>query len=446
MSKLPHLPEKYNIVWLDAHIGQLDFCVQLKRAFFTHVDPESGQEVSPTNQDIDQFILSQSDFSATFDSFHFSLRTFTNVEACLNYIDEIQNHRIIFITSSILGEPAVEQLIKRYVHSFTNTRTNEPYNSIYIFCADISRAVQWARSYRNYIQIFDIETDLLARLTRDLADEFFEHAEERLEANDDIAAIERLSWSKSLFIRYDKLICLSEPENQKLKPSKILKEINEMLDIAEKRVRQQQENTSDEVSKAMQMVSKDALVLGSAYPPQLFEDEPTLIIFDHDGYLVDPPVDLKPFTRIANIINNQTTFTQRLNYPNRSFIIAIILPQLNQHHVLPFVQQNVLGYPSVQLFYLFFADSNGNNLAANCGPKLIECHSITSRTSAQTRVVCARANDLNIAYCESHRVQYEHQGDNSVANLFAEQKLDRVSLQLKYNQQLRREFEQRLFE
>ncbi|CAF0858926.1 unnamed protein product [Adineta steineri] len=188
-----------------------------------------------------------------------------------------------------------------------------------------------------------------------------------------------------------------------------------------------------------------AVVLGPAHPPQLFEDEPTLIIFDHDGYFVNPPVDLKPFFDIAKIENDQMAFTGRLNNPNGFFIIAIILPQLNQHQVLPFVQQNVLTYPSVQLFYLFFANSIGNNLAANCGPKLIECYSMTSRTLAQTRAVCSKANDLNIEYCERHRVQYEDQGNNGVANLFAQQKLDRLSLQIRYLEQSRRELELILF-
>jgi hypothetical protein len=272
------LPTEYHIVWLDAYIGESDFCVQLKRAFFTHIDPQSGNEVCLSDKDIDLSLQCQSEIPVTFDSFHFTLKAFVEEAACLKYIDEIQNHRILFIASSKLGQSAVTQLIERYSHSFTNIKTKEPYESIYIFCTDIATASKWAAPYYEYVKIFNFETDLLARITRDLGEEFLQQGQELLQANQDELAIERLSWAKSLFIRHEKLKFLSEPQkkqqqtdvststehkrvyetqvssDQKPKPSPKLQEIDRLLTIAEERVKQQQ-NNSDEVSQVITAIS-----------------------------------------------------------------------------------------------------------------------------------------------------------------------------------------------
>ncbi|CAF1430644.1 unnamed protein product [Adineta steineri] len=374
------------IIWLDESYNSNEAAV-MESGYKTNTSDFISVQVNDSYAH--NTVQLEQEIKKCFQNISEDLRIFHNLDQCQLCIDANVDKKSIFL---IISTSTALKIIPCWQESWSSIK------KIYILGNFMSNIVDWMDYYRAHgidILLFDLHKNLLIRLLQDISQYYLAKGKDlksHVLSNTNLA-VPYFGWAKELMIR-----------------------------------------------------ANQALVLGSAYPPQLFEDEPTLIIFDHDGYLVDPPIDLKPFSRIANIINNQTTFTQRLNYPNRSFIIAIILPQLNQHQVLPFVQQNVLGYPSIQLFYLFFADSNGNNLAANCGPKLIECHSITSRTSAQTRVVCARVNDLNIAYCESHRVQYENQGDNSVANLFAEQKLDRVSLQLKYNQQLRREFEQRLFE
>jgi hypothetical protein len=212
MSRTLYFPDKYYIIWLDKHIGDPQFCLQLKRAFFTHADPESG-EVSLSDKDIDRFIQSDFGFFVNFDSFHFIFKAFVDEASCLKYIDKIQNHRILFIASSTLGQSAVEKLLEKYRHSFTNSNTNKPYNSIYIFCTDILKAAGWAFSYVEYVQIFDFENDLLARMTRDLGEEFLDHGQQLIQANQYESAIERLSWAKSLFIRYDNLMFSSDLEH-----------------------------------------------------------------------------------------------------------------------------------------------------------------------------------------------------------------------------------------
>jgi hypothetical protein len=273
MSRSLNFPDKYHIIWLDKHIGDPEFCLPLKRAFFTHVDPESGDTVSLSDKDIGHSIQCNSEISANFDNFHFTFRAFVDETSCLNYIDGIQNHRILFIASSLLGQPAVEILLRRYPHSFINSKTNQPYSSIYIFCTDISKASEWAFSYLEYVKIFDFESDLLARMTRDLGEEFLDHGQQLMEANEYESAIERLSWAKSLFIRYDKLILLSESKRadqateasttteqrrvsnppstpiKQSRPSQKSIHIDQLLNIAEERMKQQSENNSDQVSK-----------------------------------------------------------------------------------------------------------------------------------------------------------------------------------------------------
>ncbi|CAF2953705.1 unnamed protein product [Rotaria sp. Silwood2] len=355
------LPNKYHIVWLDAHIGEPDFCLQLKRTFFTHIDPESGQEIQMSDKDIDQIIQCQSEISVTFDSFHFTLKTFVNESA--------------------------------------------------------------------------------SRMTRDLGYEFLKHGQELLEANKNKAAIERLSWSKSLFIRHAKLRFprvsqshIESPLDQQPQPSEELKVIDQLLAIAEKQAKEQQE-----------IDSGDTLQLGSTRPPILFEDQPTIVIFDLNGYIADPRIDLKPFYDIAKIISNEDDLFHKLEDPNGSIITVIILPQWNHSQVQLFVQQNLLRYVSAKFFSLIFINGQAIDMRTLCGTKLIGCYSITSRILAQIRSACAKANDLNINYCQQHRLQNEIRGDIGVANLYARQIFERVNLQVAYNEQLRREIEQQLF-
>ncbi|CAF1132055.1 unnamed protein product [Rotaria sp. Silwood1] len=182
-------------------------------------------------------------------------------------------------------------------------------------------------------------------MTRDLGSEFLQHGQALLEANKNRAAIERLSWSKSLFIRHD----------------------------------------------------------------------------------------------------NENGLHHELDDPNRSFTTVIILPQWNHCKVPLFVQQNVLQYSSVRFICLFFINGQATDMKAIYGTKLIGCYSITSRISTQTRTVCAKANDLNIDYCQQHRLQNEVRGDIGVAKLYARQIFERVDLQIAYNEQLQKEIEQQLF-
>lgn len=203
MSDQYVFPAKYHVVWLDQHIGDPKFCVQLKRAFFTTIAANSEHVVSMNEKDLDYMMASESEMALTFENFHFTLQAFREADSCLRYIDSVKDDRVLVIASNHLGQSAVPTILEQYPNTFTNPITREPHSSVYIFCADMLKAASWAIDWADYVQIFTSEMDLLARITRDLGDEFLGQGENLLKAEKLELAVERLSWAKSLHIRHE---------------------------------------------------------------------------------------------------------------------------------------------------------------------------------------------------------------------------------------------------
>jgi len=197
-------PAKYHVVWLDQHIGDPKFCVQLKRAFFTNIAANSEHVVSVNEKDLDYMMALESEMALTFENFHFTLQAFREADSCLRYIDSVKDDRVLVIASNHLGQSAVPTILERYPNTFTNPITREPHSSVYIFCQKMLKAVSWAVDWVEYVQIFTSELDLLARITRDLGDEFLDQGENLLKVEKLELAVERLSWAKSLHIRHEK--------------------------------------------------------------------------------------------------------------------------------------------------------------------------------------------------------------------------------------------------
>ena len=102
----------------------------------------------------------------------------------------------------------------------------------------------------------------------------------------------------------------------------------------------------------------------------------------------------------------------------------MILTHMNERDVYPCVQEHVLTHRSAE--FVFY------------GP-------VSNTAMMQIREICAQTNDLSIAYCERCRIQHENAGDIGLADLFANRKIQRVRLQLQYNEILRREIRQQFF-
>ena len=280
------LPEQYHIVWLDKHIGDLDQNRSLKRVVFSHVDPQTYQVIpfSDGDRDIGAFIASDRETPGAFESDHFTLRTFTEEEPCLNYIEQVQNDRILFIASSSLGKSAVKQMLERYPNSFVNKTNGEKYSSIYIFCANVANAAEWAMEYVQYIKLFDNEADLLARMTSDLDEEFVEHGRLLRSENKLQDALDRFSWARSMFIRHEKLLlpCSWQPStpeenagsgsfrqprsvsNRTAKPSKLVASVDALIEKVEQAIKEEQAtDESDQVRRVMLVIASFCTLSGA---------------------------------------------------------------------------------------------------------------------------------------------------------------------------------------
>ncbi|CAF0880862.1 unnamed protein product [Adineta steineri] len=215
------------IIWLDLHIGDPKEYIHLKKSFSSQSDPKNETPMKLFDKDEDDILDSAGPVSVDFEGVVFLLAAFKNAERCIECFEENQHKRIFFITSGSMGQVVVPMILGRFPHVFTDSVTNESYNSIYIFCGDRAYHAQWALAYRNYVQIFDDETALLPRMVRDIADHFLEEGQKVLVEDPPkySAAQHRLTWAHELYQRYGKM------ENCSIKTE--LDQVNKALERVE---------------------------------------------------------------------------------------------------------------------------------------------------------------------------------------------------------------------
>ena len=182
------------------------------------------------------FFVIEGPLRVNFEGVWFLLAAFTNVERCIECFEQNQHKRIFFITSGSMGETAVPRILERFKQTFTDPVTDEPYDSIYVFCHNIEYQMDWALDYREYIQIFNHDADLLVRMIRDIANYFVMKGKRLLDEDppNNAAAYHRLSWAHELYQRYSKM------ENVSMK--KEFDELNELLEEIEEELK----SSSDE--------------------------------------------------------------------------------------------------------------------------------------------------------------------------------------------------------
>jgi len=204
-----HDPEKPNhmIIWLDKTIGEPKEYVHLKKAFGSNTDPRCETWTMLTDKDYDDLIQAGDAIMVTFEGVVFLLQAFTNEEDCLKAFEQNQDKRIFFITSGSMGRHAVRKIIERYRHVFTDLITNIAYPSVYVFCHNIEWQMDWVGDYLDYIQTFSFDSELLERMTRDIAEYFIELGRgiQLREGNALKVALQRLNWAKKLWYQYDKM-------------------------------------------------------------------------------------------------------------------------------------------------------------------------------------------------------------------------------------------------
>ena len=196
---------KHLIMWLDDHIGDPERYLHLKKAFTSNVDPRNQAPTMLTDRDYNNLLRGGEAMEVSFGGVLFLLLAFTNPQECHRAFEQYKDRYVLLITSGTLGRIIVHRIIQDYQQVFTDPVTNDPYKSIYVFCKDIAMNYDWAIQDKDYIQIFTHEADLLARMTRDMADYYFTQGE-RLRATEHLEdAFRFYHWSKKLFLQYEKM-------------------------------------------------------------------------------------------------------------------------------------------------------------------------------------------------------------------------------------------------
>ncbi|CAF4357503.1 unnamed protein product, partial [Rotaria sordida] len=120
------------IVCLDLHIERREVYQRLKTAFSSVAEPKSVNPIRLIDKD-----------------------------------DDAINRTVAFEQINFEGQierAAVLLIMKKGKNIFIDPVTNEPYQSIYVFCHDISRSDDWMRKYLDYLALpFVFDKDLLVR-------------------------------------------------------------------------------------------------------------------------------------------------------------------------------------------------------------------------------------------------------------------------------------------
>jgi hypothetical protein len=219
------------IIWLDLGIGDPDNYQHLKHAFSSTADPKNDTPVKLVDRDYDELLRTAGPRSVNFEGVWFLLAAFTNVEHCIECFERNKDKRIFFITSGSIGQEAVPKILAKYKQTFTDQVTDKAYASIYVFCHSVEFQMAWALDYREYIQIFTFDKDLLVRMIRDIGDDFLTESKRLLDEDppNTAAAYHRLSWAHELYQRYRDM--------EKVSMKKEFDEVNELLEGVEEELK-----------------------------------------------------------------------------------------------------------------------------------------------------------------------------------------------------------------
>lgn len=142
--------EGIRIIWLDTHIGVMGEYQQMKEQFQNNVQPVAAMPPRSVYELIYYF-----EENVT------PIKYVSKIEDALTLIGEEPEKRIIFISSGVLGEQVIPDIISKFTNVYF----------FYIFCGYVRRLVEWAldRGYESCMKIVDHEYDLLVHLTRDMS-------------------------------------------------------------------------------------------------------------------------------------------------------------------------------------------------------------------------------------------------------------------------------------
>lgn len=162
------------------------------------------------------------------------LAAYTDIEQCIQCLDRNQEKHVFLIASGAMGRTAVLRILERFPNVFTDLEMEKPYASIYVYCHNVEYQMDWALDYRDYIEIFNHDADLLVRMIRDIADYFVMKGKRLFEEDlhNNTAAYHRFSWAHVLYQRYSKM--QSDPLRREFdEVNRLLAETEEEREVSE---------------------------------------------------------------------------------------------------------------------------------------------------------------------------------------------------------------------
>jgi hypothetical protein len=200
-----HVPNQM-IIWLDAHIGDPENCILLKRAFADQTDPNREIWTRLGDRDFDNLGLFDTVQTVQFEGVDFLLHACQNVDACNAAFETHRDKHIFFITSGSMGRLNVPWLLQHFPACFRDPINNQPLANIYVFCLDFALQ-DWIDPHQEYLQMFNHDGDLLKRLTFDVAGHFLRQSRlTQIAGPDDLrVAIRYANWAKRVQYRHDQM-------------------------------------------------------------------------------------------------------------------------------------------------------------------------------------------------------------------------------------------------
>lgn len=142
-------------IWLDTHIGIMGEYKQLKEQFQSHLRPVGAMPPNNTNE-----------LLCYFEENVAPIEFVSQPDDAVALIQRETDKRIKFISSGLLGEPLIPQIIARYPRV----------DYFYIFCGYARRLTEWAleHGYEERMKILDHEKDLLLHVVRDASNDIIQ--------------------------------------------------------------------------------------------------------------------------------------------------------------------------------------------------------------------------------------------------------------------------------
>jgi len=218
-------------IWLDTYIGQEGEYDGFKRMFRNALEPT----VAMPPDAIDSLIRALNENVAPF--------LFADTpDKAIELIETHRDKKIIFISSGSLGKDIVPHITRtyNYVHSF------------YFFCAIIENYVDFAFDYLSCLQIFNMEIDLLVRLSRDISKDIIKQGIEYMKLNYPKDALKCFETARTLNMTANSIDTLNPPVYENLRRLNGYNGEIGLIKQAEDMLNQKQQSQSSEENEQQQ--------------------------------------------------------------------------------------------------------------------------------------------------------------------------------------------------